>query len=275
LLLPANAYGTSFAYTCGLATVMRGHQPGDRLRLYSQYFDPAYLRYEVPSAFGAADYVPAGTPGPFFKNEVLHPAAIYCGQSYVGPLATVQDYPLSPLLAPGLDPASLLPGATRLQVRETVPGAVVTASVERGGSVASASDVCVLDCNLGLPSGLGEIRAGDVVSVTQRLCAGSDSIITTETVKGCGDVPAPSLARTPVHGDSSVALVGYAPGASIIVFVTAAPDPSTGLVPIAHGPAASTVLLSRPLAPPDRFVVVAQSTSICPPLAGLAFGVGE
>ncbi|MDP3236508.1 MAG: hypothetical protein Q8N26_27200 [Myxococcales bacterium] len=54
-----------------------------------------------------------------------------------------------------------------------------------------------------------------------------------------------------------------------------AANPASRLVPIAFSVAQRTILLSRPLAAPDRFIVVAQASKTCPtPSSGNAFGVG-
>ncbi|MEW5741731.1 MAG: hypothetical protein AB1938_22620 [Myxococcota bacterium] len=268
-------------WECGLATAVRGQQPGDEVTLFTA---PSTPRFTVASAFSPHDFVPAGPLGEFAAGETLSARYQTC-KSAQG--AAREESPMStpvvvarragnpPLSMPGLVPGSLLPGAARFQLEGVEHGATITLSLTRGGSSTSWTEVCPWDpCPVSTPPGFGPIEEGDLLEVSQRLCPGTDSPPSLIEVKSCGDVPPPTLATPPRAGDTSIHLSAFAPDARITVFVSSDPvDPKNGLTPIGHAAASATIHLFRPLAVGDRWLVVAQVSPACGLTHGNGYGV--
>lgn len=268
-------------WECGMATAVRGQQPGDEVTLFTA---PRTARFTVASAFSPHDFVPAGPLGEFGAGETLLARYQTC-KSAQG--AAHEESPMSapvvvarrtgnpPLSMPRIVESSVLPGAARFQLEGVEHGATISLSLTRNGGSTTWSEVCPWDpCPVATPPGFGGLAEGDLLEVRQRLCLGTDSPPALIEVKSCGDVPPPTLASPPRVGDTSIQLSAWAPDAEVFVFVSPDPvDPRNGLTAIGHAAASATIHLFRPLATGDRWLVVAQVSPSCGLTHGNGFGV--
>jgi hypothetical protein len=277
--LPKPEIAPTPVWACGLATGIRGHQPGDEVKLFS---GPA-TRFTIPIANGSFDYTPAGSPGPFAAGETLFANYRTCEATRSG---VSQNSPLSDpvfvgtfsgtLAVPRLVPNSILPGSSSLVVENVAHGALVTFEHIRSGSSKVWSYACAMDpCAVGLGSSMAPFMAGDELRASQQLCPGSGSSTTAFTVNDCADVPPPTIA-TPTVGADTITLLSYSPDAEIVVYAAKnATAPFGTLTLIGRGAASARVGLFRPIIAADKAIIVGQLNGTCGKGSGYAFVVAD
>lgn len=266
-------------WECGQATAVRGHQPGDAVKLFSG----ALLRFTIPSAFGTYDYMPAGSPGRFTANETVFTQYQTCeaargGGNQVSPLsdpAFVKSFP-GTLPVPRIVSNSVLPGTTQFQLEGIAQGAAVTLQLTRSGSPKSWSTVCAHDpCPVQIPTSVGAFMAGDDLQASQQLCRGSGSGNAALTVADCADVPPPQLASPPALGAVSISLSAYAPDSEIRVYSSKQSSPAAPYAALGRATAASTINLFRPIEAADKWIIVSQVSASCGVFSGNAYLVAD
>lgn len=272
---PPPAYKPSVApeplWTCGTATGIAGHAPGDSLKLKSGWPFPV-TRSTVSQAIGTHEYVPAGGGGPFQQQEVLFAEARSCAGTEYSAFVYATQHPMATLPQLQVDGASATPGAEGFLVRNVVNGAALSLSlVGASGSVQWVEHCAWNPCRAFPPT--GPLAEGDTITATQVLCPGTASPPTTLVTPDCSLVPPPQVAASPYIGDTTLALRSFAPGATIVVLATSESDPRLGHAIVGVAPAATLVPLLRAVEPTDRWIIVTQVTSACEPRSGSAWQV--
>ena len=248
-------------WECGRATYVDGHQPGDRLTLFSYNS----TRFIVPSAFGQSDYMPAGSRA-FSAGEMVSTQYSTCqGPPQTSPMSDKQIVAAysGQLTRPFVESQSLIPGATRFVIAGVESGATLDVQVSRNGFSTRWSETCATPrCMAYLPSTLGLLQESDEVIATQSLCPGSESK-PVKVVTGDCKAPAPTLRANPRIGDRQVFLSSWPRGGIIRVFAGHDVDPSVSPELIGYAYDTDTVTLSRPISASDLWVSVAVDTVLC------------
>jgi len=260
-------------FACGRATNSTGHQAGDALDLFgTDSSGQVYRRFYLGSALSSDDYLPIGA-FTFREGEYVNLVTLYCNGSNSQYSTVVKKFP-SRLPKPRLLDATLVPGATSFLAGNIITGARLTVELSRNGSLTTWTEDCGSGtCPVFMPTPLGFLEPGDHVTVRQVLCDGSTSADGHADVAICDSITPPDVVTLPRFGDTSTAVRSTTIGALNVVLVTDSLNSRVGLRVLGIAPSAGVVGFSRPLAPPDVWMVVTQPTASCPSPIGSDFGI--
>lgn len=271
-------------FTCGLATELAGHQPGDSLELWSG----ATLRAHVPHAFGQTDYTPLfPTPGGFAKGESLLSRYLTCDRAGISPASaqvSVVDYPSSTLPPPEPSVASTIAGADRFSLFNVENGAALTLEVRRGNSRTTWTEICGSGvCTAYLPPAIAPLQYLDEIRVSQALCPGSESIRFRTLASACYSSAPTWATPLPRAGDTQVRFSDRVIGGKLTVYECILPGIGGPVAPAPIGwendcmwkPIgtafdSATVELERPVLAGEALAATQEIGTGCPPIRGSA-----
>lgn len=268
--LPAPEVAPQPVWTCGKATGGAGHQPGDRVELYSSTVGTKFV---LPKANGTYDYL--GDFTGFTTGEKVEVRYFSCAgdPSPPSPSVTATEYP-GQLPKPRLPLSGLVSGVALIPVLGVQNGARITARIGRLGTpqvVFSRTCIGREPCFIEAPASFGGLFSFlDTISVKQDLCDGQTGAEVVSTVNQC-DSSRPLLFFSPRDQDTQLIFSEYPAGSWLIAKTCLNFDAfinvcRSGWVQVGEAFNSRVVNLSRPLRSGQYLAVSQQVDDACPPI---------
>lgn len=269
--LPTPFIAPAPLFTCGAATGIGGHQPGDSVRLIDAN---GQTRFQLARAFGTFDFIGEVVPK-FSTGEKLHAQYSTCSGNETSPPSVTESvipYLTSRLPKPHMTRIASVAGVASLPVLGAENGARLSVQFVRAGEpVVNETRVCVGQepCVVHVPAAWKTFEVRDEINVSQALCADSNSDVLRWSISSCYD-QSPRLSRVPANGDRSLSFSDYALNSWLIASLCLRWDAQLGACAtwqqIGSAYASEAIELTQPLTSGDRVAVSQQTSDGCPPI---------